>query len=131
MTKTTQSAICQEDRICMLRTVATKKARLQEGIRSRSTSRVPVSRLNGTRPNMQIPGVWSIQRQIRVAFRHQIYFTHGVFDRANSLLEIVLADGADRSHGVLVVMDAALTGAQPQLVDQIESYFAAHSAFLK
>jgi 3-dehydroquinate synthase len=67
-----------------------------------------------------------IERQIQVAFRHQVHFTHGVFDPGNPLLRSVLGNGeTGRRHRALAVMDESLSQAQPTLRRQIETYFDA------
>ena len=66
-----------------------------------------------------------IERDIAVTWRHQIHFTEGVFDPANSLLKDVIINGGDQPpHKIFVVMDEALTHFG---VDQaVEEFFAAH-----
>jgi 3-dehydroquinate synthase len=68
----------------------------------------------------------SIERTIQVSYRHQVRFTDGAFDVENSTLRDVLceAPGA-RPRKILVVLDEALSEAQPFLARQIENYFAA------
>jgi 3-dehydroquinate synthase len=67
-----------------------------------------------------------IERTIQVSFRHRVYFTQGVFDGANPLLQEVLLNGEVREHHkTLVVLDETLAQAQPQLAKNIEAYFAA------
>ncbi len=67
-----------------------------------------------------------IERQIQVQFRHQVHFTHRVFDAANGLLRNVLLNGEKgQPPRVLVVLDESLSQAQPGLKQQIERYFAA------
>src|ERR1043165_3017902 len=69
-----------------------------------------------------------IERTIRVSYRHQVHFTDGAFDPENSLLRDVMVDGSqNRRHKVLVILDAALATAQPNLIRSIEIYFAAHA----
>jgi 3-dehydroquinate synthase len=69
-----------------------------------------------------------IERYITVTWRHQVHFTHGVFDPANRLLREVLAQGGNRErHKALVVLDESLARAQPGLNARIEAYFAAHA----
>jgi 3-dehydroquinate synthase len=68
-----------------------------------------------------------IERTINVSYRHQVHFTEGVFEAGNSVLRKVLLDNARRAeHKVLVVVDEALSQAQPFLCKKIEAYFAAH-----
>jgi 3-dehydroquinate synthase len=69
----------------------------------------------------------SIQRTIQVSYRHQVHFTEGVFDAHNPRLRDLLASERTRGqHKVLVVLDEALSQAQPFLARKIENYFAAH-----
>ncbi len=69
-----------------------------------------------------------IQRTVQVSFRHQIFFTRGLFQRRNPLLRDIMADGNPSARRkVLVVVDEALSLAQPRLAASIESYFGASS----
>ena len=73
-----------------------------------------------------------IERTIHVSWRHRVFFTRGVFDRANPLLKEVLADGRDgQLCKVLIVADEALAAAQPALLRNIEAYFAGFARSLK
>jgi 3-dehydroquinate synthase len=66
-----------------------------------------------------------VERQIHVSYRHQIHFTHGVFDPANPLLKFILLDKeAGRARRALVVLDESLAQAAPALARRIETYFA-------
>ncbi len=66
-----------------------------------------------------------IQRTLQVSFRHQVFFTRGVFQKRNPLLREVLSDGhPSASRKVLVILDEALSLAQPRLTSSIEAYFA-------
>src|SRR5256885_2273344 len=68
-----------------------------------------------------------IERTIQVSFRHQVHFTKRVFDPANPLLRTVLQNNENREiHKALVVVDEALSVAQPTLTQRIEAYFAAY-----
>jgi 3-dehydroquinate synthase len=69
-----------------------------------------------------------IQRTIQVSFEHRVHFTKDVFAMANALLNDVLSAGANNRIKALVVVDEALSLAQPGLAKNIEQYFAAHSA---
>jgi 3-dehydroquinate synthase len=71
-----------------------------------------------------------IRRTITVNFEHRVYFTRGVFNVSNPLLQSVLADPA-RPPKVLVVVDASLAQAQPLLNTSIENYFAAFAGSLE
>ncbi len=67
-----------------------------------------------------------IERKIRVTYRHQVHFTHGVFDPANPLLKTVLVnDEHDRIHRALVVVDQGLAQTEPTLSARMQAYFDA------
>jgi 3-dehydroquinate synthase len=73
-----------------------------------------------------------IQRTIQVEFDLRVYFTQNVFAPANPLLkEVLTRDKNDRIHGVLVILDESLAQARPELVQEIEAYFAAGAERLK
>lgn len=73
-----------------------------------------------------------IQRTIQVGFQLRVFFTHGVFAPANSLLkDLLVNDNDDRVRGVIVVLDESLAQSQPLLTAQIESYFASASERIK
>jgi 3-dehydroquinate synthase len=62
-----------------------------------------------------------------VSYRHQVHFTEAVFDSRNPLLRNILcADDQRQQHKVIVVVDEALSEAQPFLLRNIENYFARH-----
>ncbi len=73
----------------------------------------------------------SIQRTIKVSFEHRVHFTHHVFAPDNSLLKNVLAPEAGHRVKALVVLDQALSIAQPELAKLIEQYFTAWSSCLQ
>jgi 3-dehydroquinate synthase len=75
--------------------------------------------------------VSSIQRTINVSFEHRVHFTQGVFAPDNSLLKNVLAGERGNRTKALIIVDEALSVAQPELTRQIEQYFAAWSAVLQ
>lgn len=72
-----------------------------------------------------------IQRTIKVSFEHRVHFTRNVFAPDNSLLKNVLAEGSAHRAKTLVVLDEALSVAQPELIKQIEQYFASWSAVVQ
>lgn len=73
-----------------------------------------------------------IHRTIQVGFDLRVFFTQKVFAPANPLLQEVLTrDKNERVHGVLVVIDEALSQSRPELVQEIESYFSTASKRLK
>src|SRR6266508_2152391 len=66
-----------------------------------------------------------IERTIQVSYRHRVYFTRGVFAPGNDLLKQVLT--IDKPNGkakVLTVVDETLAERQPNLLANIENYFA-------
>jgi 3-dehydroquinate synthase len=65
----------------------------------------------------------SITRAIHVRFDHRVYFTRGVFNTSNSLLQTLLAE-PPRRPAVLAVLDEGLAQARPELAHCIEVYFA-------
>lgn len=74
----------------------------------------------------------AIRKDITVRYRHQVLFTDDVFDPDNELLQQVLVgEETDRRHRVLLVVDEALTTADPGLAARINAYFAAHSRALE
>ncbi|MDB6068273.1 MAG: aroB [Pedosphaera sp.] len=91
--------------------------------------------LNKTRnkaSNLHNKPMSAIQRTIQVGFQLRVFFTQSVFAPANPLLKDILVDVQnDRIRGVLVVIDESLAHAQPELISQIESYFATASEHLK
>jgi 3-dehydroquinate synthase len=69
-----------------------------------------------------------IQRHIQAGWQLRVFFTEGVFDPINPVLETALADdssGATRK--ALVVLDESPARAKPGLVRQIETWFATHA----
>lgn len=72
-----------------------------------------------------------IQRTIKVSFEHRVHFTRNVFAPDNSLLKNVLAEGSAHRAKTLVVLDEALSVAQPELIKQIEQYFSSWSAVVQ
>jgi 3-dehydroquinate synthase len=73
-----------------------------------------------------------IERQIQVGFRHQVHFTHRVFDVENLLLKTVLVNGeGPRLCRTLAVIDESLVQAQPQVISQLRRYFEAHRQEIK
>jgi 3-dehydroquinate synthase len=73
----------------------------------------------------------TIERTISVSWRHQAIFSEDVFSPGNSTLKDTLADD-DRvePRKVFIVVDESLAKARAGFVDEIQSYFAAHSADL-
>jgi 3-dehydroquinate synthase len=71
----------------------------------------------------------AIERDIVVTWRHQVHFTHGVFDLENTLLrDVIMAGGDHPPHKAFVVLDEALTHFG---IDQaIERFFEKHSDVL-
>src|SRR5687767_11016001 len=80
------------------------------------------------RPREEIRRMSVIERTIQVSYRHQVFFTQGVFNPANQILRDVLVNSrAGRQRKALVVVDETLAAAQPLLLRTIEAYFSAHS----
>ena len=102
-------------------------AKVGNATRAKARSRFPKRS-----PTAETSGTHLIERQIQVTFRHQIHFTHGVFSDSNPLLKSVLL-GRDKreKQRLLIVIDDMLATAQPQLMDQINRYFAANSPVLE
>jgi 3-dehydroquinate synthase len=73
-----------------------------------------------------------IERTIQVSYRHRVFFTRRVFDRANPVLRDALENDEEKDqHKAFVVLDESLARAQPQLIRDIEAYFSAFSESLK
>ncbi|MEZ5302338.1 MAG: 3-dehydroquinate synthase [Verrucomicrobiales bacterium] len=72
-----------------------------------------------------------IQRTIRLDFAHRVQFTRGAFRSGNSdLLDLMRAAEHRRAvSSVLVIADAGLLAAQPDLAPQIEGYFGEAADF--
>ena len=71
----------------------------------------------------------SIERTITVPYTHRIFFTRSVFASHNRLLIDLLSDSAsEKFTKALVVIDANVAKAFPQLGDQITSYFGLPSS---
>ncbi|MBX3748123.1 MAG: 3-dehydroquinate synthase [Verrucomicrobiae bacterium] len=71
--------------------------------------------------------ILQIEREIRVAFRHRVIFTQGLFASGSTVLREVLAQepGTGRAR-VLVVLDDGLAMARPGLPAAIEAWFASN-----
>ncbi len=73
-----------------------------------------------------------IERTIQVEFQLRVHFTQAVFDPSNPLLKEVLVNRKPgQIRKALVVLDQSLALAQPELVQSIENYFAAHAESVK
>lgn len=69
-----------------------------------------------------------IERGITVTFRHQVYFTEGLFASSNRLLREVLSDGVKgRRAKVLLVVDDGVARAQKGLLEEVEAWFRTHA----
>lgn len=69
-----------------------------------------------------------ILQQIVVPFEYPVCFTRGVFRPENStLVEVLNRKGENRRHRVFVAVDGGLARARPSLLEEIESYAAAHA----
>ncbi|MCS1408866.1 MAG: 3-dehydroquinate synthase [Verrucomicrobia subdivision 3 bacterium] len=66
----------------------------------------------------------SIEKTIRVAYSHRVFFTRDVFDRGNGLLcSLCSEDRGNRLAKVIVFVDEAVAEAIPSLVTTIKVYF--------
>ncbi len=74
-----------------------------------------------------------IQRSIPITFQHRVAFTHGAFADTNHTLRDLLADakGLEGSAKVLVLLDSGVAQANPELSDDIVSYFSKHADIVK
>ncbi len=70
-----------------------------------------------------------LQRSIQVGWELRVFFTENVFAASNLTLHNALAGSGSRK--VLVVVDEALTVANPGLLRTVENYFAGHSTTLQ
>jgi 3-dehydroquinate synthase len=66
----------------------------------------------------------AISCQFEVPFRFPVYFTEGVFDRDNELLQNVLHGDGKRRQKLLAVMDEGLVAATPELPDALSEYLS-------
>ena len=69
-----------------------------------------------------------IECNISVNWRHQVFFTQNIFDAENATLRDALV--GEEKRGVcktLIVVDEALSKAQPTLLAQIKAYFMTHA----
>lgn len=70
----------------------------------------------------------SIERGITVTFRHQVYFTEGVFAASNRLMREILQEPSLRRRSrVLLIVDDGLIRAQKGLLGEIEHWFRLHA----
>jgi 3-dehydroquinate synthase len=69
-----------------------------------------------------------IRQRITVPFEYPVVFTRGVFDAANpALFDALCEREPGRRHRALVVVDAGVVAAFPELTGQISNYFRAHA----
>lgn len=74
----------------------------------------------------------TIEQNFAVPFRYGVYFTEGLFQPNNTMLTDVLAqDKARGCRKALFVIDGGVTEANPALLEQINSYTAAHADALQ
>ncbi len=80
-------------------------------------------------PGLIVPHPPMIQRPIPLVLTHRVAFTHGAFDAKNHALRDLVAEGCalDGAAKVLVLLDAGVAEADPQLADRIARYFTAHA----
>ena len=73
-----------------------------------------------------------LDQSVRVNFRFPVHFTTGLFDPANLVLRGVTAVPSDPAPAdAVVVVDAGVRDAHPNLLSHIASYFAAHGDALR
>ena len=73
-----------------------------------------------------------IEHNISASWRHQVFFTQDVFNAENSVLRDTLTHEAKgKSRKTLIVVDEALSKAQPTLLTQIKAYFTTHADSLE
>jgi len=84
-----------------------------------------------THPDSEETPTPTIDRLIEVRYRHQVHFTHHVFDPANTTLRDVLIGLPQASpRKAMVIIDDSLAAAQPTLCQAVEAYFATYPAQL-
>ncbi|GAB2798455.1 3-dehydroquinate synthase [Halomonas shantousis] len=67
-------------------------------------------------------------QRFSVPYEYPVAFTRGLFSPANFLLADMLAlKEPHKRHKCLVYLDSGLAEAQPDLIERIEAYFAAHA----
>ena len=65
-------------------------------------------------------------------FRYGVYFTDRLFKPENNLLkEVLLQDGSTTPRKLYLVVDSGVAEAHPQLLEQIQTYAAAHQDVLQ
>ena len=65
-----------------------------------------------------------ICQNISVQFSYDVHFTQGLFEPTNSLLTQVISANAETCpQRVVVVVDSGLLDCNPQLLEQLETYF--------
>jgi 3-dehydroquinate synthase len=73
----------------------------------------------------------ALRQEIQVSFRYNVYLTRDLFNSNNSLLADTLRDESRSApRKVIVVADAGVVAACPQLLNSIREYFAANLSTL-
>ncbi len=73
----------------------------------------------------------TIDQHIQVQYSYQVWFTRRIFDLGNDTLwRTCSGDVPERQCKILVVLDRGVARANPDLVDDVTAYFAAHDAAL-
>src|SRR5688572_8166329 len=73
-----------------------------------------------------------IERTVQLSFQQRVFFTKYVFALSNPLLaDMLTSERSTQVPKVLIVLDESLHVAQPGLVRNIESYFAAQAQRIK
>src|ERR1700744_278026 len=71
-----------------------------------------------------------LQQSFSVKFEYKVFFTTGLFDLTNTVLDDFLADNAtsESVKKILFVVDRDVLNARPELSNKIRRYFAIHKA---
>nr|WP_298523149.1 3-dehydroquinate synthase [uncultured Halomonas sp.] len=71
-------------------------------------------------------------QRFSVPFEYPVAFTHGLFRQENPLLvEMLSLQKEEKQHRCLIYIDDGVATAQPDLVERIQDYFAAHASRMK
>ncbi|WP_216594749.1 3-dehydroquinate synthase [Halomonas sp. PR-M31] len=71
-------------------------------------------------------------QRFSVPFEYPVAFTHGLFRQQNPLLvEMLSLHKEEKQHRCLIYIDDGVAKTQPDLVERIQDYFAAHASRMK
>nr|WP_299240802.1 3-dehydroquinate synthase [uncultured Halomonas sp.] len=100
---------------------------------SNSTAAFPSRQLRAEDEVSENTRLTSIQWQrFSVPFEYPVAFTHGLFRQQNPLLvEMLSLHKEEKQHRCLIYIDDGVVTAQPDLVERIQDYFAAHASRMK